>query len=445
MTLLADLRRSTYLALHAVRGSEMPRLYRSYLAMDHVRTYPTPAEMLGPLLEHAVTTVPHYSGRVDVGEIHEDPLGALGSFPVLSKADIRDAGADLLSSHGDRDGWQRNTSGGSTGEPVVLWQDRGHQDRAVAIRNVYSTWAGGRLGAPELYIWGSEQDLLQGREQLSNRIGNRLLDRTLLNAFLLTDERMREIVEDLQRRPPGLVLAYAQAAYEVAVHATREGLAIPPQSGMIATAGTLHAFMRERLEEFFGCPVLDRYGSREAGDMAGECSEQDGLHVLPWSCYLEVLDPDGKPAAPGETGEIVITSYTNRAMPLIRYAIGDLGVVADPERSCPCGRQTQMLDGVTGRTVDVFIGADGRRVDGEYFTHLLYFRPWLRQFQVVQASPEEVVYRLVADEPVPEGDEIEIREKTRAALGDGCQVRFEAVDEIEPLSSGKRSYTLRAF
>jgi phenylacetate-CoA ligase len=84
-------------------------------------------------------------------------------------------------------------------------------------------------------------------------------------------------------------------------------------------------------------------------------------------------------------------------------------------------------------------------VDGEYFTHLLYFRDWVRRFQVVQTSPSTVVFRVVTDSAVPRRDREEIAQKTRSALGPGCEVTFETVDEIAPLPSGKLSYTLRDF
>lgn len=93
----------------------------------------------------------------------------------------------------------------------------------------------------------------------------------------------------------------------------------------------------------------------------------------------------------------------------------------------------------------MFFGGDGRMVDGEYFTHLLYFRPWLRQFQVIQRQTDLVVYRLVADGPIPEADRSELIEKTKAALGDECNVEIEMVDSIEPSSSGKLRYTIRDF
>ena len=79
------------------------------------------------------------------------------------------------------------------------------------------------------------------------------------------------------------------------------------------------------------CAGDDRYGSREFGNMAMSCEQEDGLHVIPTAAIIEILRPDGSPAEPGELGEIVITSLTARAMPMIRYRIGDTGVWAEDE------------------------------------------------------------------------------------------------------------------
>jgi phenylacetate-CoA ligase len=445
MSASARARAGTYLALHALRGSRLPHHYRSYLQQDRKRYYPDTDRLLANNLEHAVRTVPHYRGLVSPGEAREDPFGALERFPVLTREAVRNCGADLLSEVGDRRRWRRNTSGGSTGDPVLLFQDPGHLARSVAIRDVYARWAGGELGEPELYIWGSERDLLSERESLSVQWGNRLLRRSLLNAFALTEEAILKILVKIRTGPPKLVVAYAQAGYEVARFAAEREISIPPQRGLISTAGTLYPFMRRQLEDTFGCRVLNRYGSRETGDMAGECAHRRGLHVLPWSCHIEVLGDDGAPAAPGETGDVLVTGFTNKAMPLIRYRIGDRARVPVEPAQCPCGRPTAMLAEITGRVVDTFLAESGTRVDGEFFAHLLYFRPWLRQFEVLQHAPGEVVYRVVAPKGVPADDAEEITAMTRAALGPGCDVRFETVAAIEPSSSGKRSYTRRTF
>ena len=439
------LRERAYLRLHSLAGGSLPAHYREFLAQDRRRAYPDTGELLAATLEHATAQVPYYRGFVSPAEIRSDPFTALARFPLLGRDTVREHWHEMLSNTGDRGKWVENTSGGSTGEPVPLRQDPDHLALTVAIREVYSTWAGGGLGEPELYIWGSEKDLEAGGADLRNRLGNWILQRRLLNAFLLTEERIEAILRELRDAPPHLVIAYAQAGYEVARFASQRGIEVPPQRGMIATAGTLYGFMREQMEETFGCTVLNRYGSRETGDMAGECEHRSGLHVLPWSCHIEVLGPDGEPVGPGEEGEIAVTGFTNRAMPLIRYLIGDRARLPEREIACPCGRRTQMLAEVTGRSVDMFLGPDGRMVDGEYFTHLMYFRPWLRQFQVVQKAPAEVVIRVATEGEVPAGDREEIVAKTQAVLGDGCAVSFERVETIEPSASGKLRYTIREF
>ena len=81
--------------------------------------------------------------------------------------------------------------------------------------------------------------------------------------------------------------------------------------------------------------VVDIYSCTEAGYLAFSCPEQGNLHVQAESVIVEVLDRAGKPCAPGEEGEVVVTPLLNFAMPLIRYAVGDRAVVGEP---CACGR-----------------------------------------------------------------------------------------------------------
>jgi phenylacetate-CoA ligase len=75
----------------------------------------------------------------------------------------------------------------------------------------------------------------------------------------------------------------------------------------------------------------------------------------------------------------------------------------------------------------------------------MYFRPWLRQFQVVQRSPTEVVYRIACQADIPAADREEIVAKTRAVLGGSCAVEFEQVETVAPSASGKLRYTIRDF
>lgn len=431
-----------YFAYQRLRGSAIPRYYREILEADARGVGPDDArERLARLLWHCREHVPYYRARLrGLPDPARDPEAALARLPILTKDVVRAQGAALRSDDLARRRWFEKTSGGSTGEPVRLIQDADHLARTEALALAYSRWIGHEVGEPAVLLWGSERDVLEGTVGLRSRVANAVKRTTFLNAFRMTPEAMRGFARTLRRTRPRLVLAYAQAAYELAGFLEAEGLAVPPPRAVITSAGTLHDFMRERIARVFGCPVFDRYGSREVGLIAAERPGHPGKWVPPWNVRVEVVDERGAPAPPGADGELVVTSLVNFAMPLVRYRIGDRGALA-PDRF----RGGQVLSRVLGRNVDAFRRRDGTLVDGEYFTHLLYFRDWVEKFQFVQTGYDDVVLRVVPRRPAtgaPAGDLDELAAKTRLALGDAARLRVECVDEIAPAASGKYRYTI---
>ena len=203
--------------------------------------------------------------------------------------------------------------------------------------------------------------------------------------------------------------------------------------------------MRSVIERVFRTKVFNRYGSREVGNVASECECHTGLHVSSPSCIVEVVRPDGSQADPEEVGEIVVTLLTNRAMPLIRYRIGDMGAWA--AEGCPCGRGFPLLRYVQGRVSDSFVSREGARVHGEYFTHLLYFRPWVERFQFVQETPDliRIAVVLTPGEGIPEDHRADIEDKIRLVMGAHCRVQWHFPDEIRPSDSGKYRYTISNY
>jgi phenylacetate-CoA ligase len=340
-------------------------------------------------------------------------------------------------------GVYEQTSGGSTGEPVRLLQDNRFRELELASGMLQASWTGWRFGEAEVWIWGSERDILDSGARLRQRVGSRLAGRRYFNAYRLTPELMGECLRRLAGRPPRLIVAYAHTLDELASFAREEGIEITPQRAIISTAASLHPPMRERIESVFGTRLFDQYGSREVGDVACECDGHSGLHVLPWMNFVEIHDEDDKPVEPGTEGRVVVTSLANRAMPLIRYEIGDRArLVPGTEPPCPCGRGGPRLAEVTGRIGDTFKALDGTLVACGYFIHMLFFRDFIKRFQVVQTAPDRVVYRLITSEEAPALELEEIARDTRAAMGERCAVDFEFPDELVPSPSGKYRYTI---
>jgi phenylacetate-CoA ligase len=396
------------------------------------------------LLRHAVLHVPYYrsvlagTGVVSDGDVD---LSRFRHIPFLTKDTLRQRFDRFKSDDLSRRHWYENTSGGSTGEPVLFIQDSLYSDLRSATEMVQYEWVGKAIGERHIKLWGSERDILQGGIGKRAKLSSFLRNYTLLNAFRMNEEAMAHYAGLLKRKKPKIVEAYAQSAYELAQYINSEGIHVTGVGAVITSAGNLSPFMRQEIRQAFRCQVFNRYGSREVGDMACERPGHDGLQVSLYTHLIEVVDSSGRPVQPGETGEIIVTCLSNFAMPLIRYRIGDQGVPASIPSSPVCN--VDRLGAVTGRTVDVFMTADGTRVDGEYFTHLLYYRDWVRRFQVVQKSHSQIVFRIVKSglDP-PQGELDEIATKTRLVMSDKCAVAFDFVDEIPPSDSGKYRYTV---
>ncbi len=437
--------RALYLGLHDAADIPVRRVSReieaecrtldaSEIVMRRLRT----------ILLHCRQHVPYYQPLLpDAASINADPMAVLRQLPVLTKETLREDPERLMrTDDGNRRRWYVNTSGGSTGEPVRFMQDNQVSAYVGVTERRYHESLGRRLGERAVFLWGSKREVLEGSDSLKGRVLTALRNDEVVNAYQLTEATIRRFLQRIDERPPALIVGYCQSVYETARFAERHGLRVRPQRAIITTAGTLYDFMRDTIERVFGCEVFDQYGSREVGPIALECAHHTGLHVSPWANHVEVLDSRGAPAAPGGTGDIVVTSLTNFAMPLLRYAIGDRGRLAE-DRPCPCGRSGTRLASIAGRTVDTWRTADGTLVDGGYFSELMWYRQWVKQFQAVQLDVRHVVFRVIPSDRRAPDDEFEaIRAAVRKVLGADCRVDLEYVSDLPPSQSGKYRFTL---
>lgn len=405
-------------------------------------------QKLDQVLRHSLLHVPYYRelfrerGLDAPAGLTSDSLKAL---PALTKEIIRARWNDLQSTDPERAKRKpyRNTSGGSTGQPVEFTQDQHYLAWNIATKLYLKSWAGQEIGEPEVRLWGAERDILQKHDKPGLRLKNWLYHRTDLNALRMGEEQLGLYSETINQLKPGWIEAYVQSIYELARYAEESRIAMHSPRGILTSAGTLYPPVRETIERVFRCPVYNRYGSREVGDMACGCGAPEGLHELLLSCVIEVLDERMEPVPPGTPGRVYVTTLNNFTMPLLRYDIGDYAVLPQ-DRQCACGRGWPTLASVKGREVSLLKSRDGALVDGQYFTRAFYYQKWCRQFQVVQEDYDHIVVRVVVT-PGLEAEfaaaQKELADTYRKVLGPDCVVEFRAEDQIEPLPSGKHVYT----
>jgi phenylacetate-CoA ligase len=317
-------------------------------------------QLLASLLDHARAAVPFYSGtwRAD-----PDPLAQLSRLPVVTKSMLRRNYGRFESSDLHRREWWTNSSGGSTGEPLTLIQDRNFMNWRIASEAFYyRRFLGQEFDTtPTVVLWGSERDLFS-RLSRKARLWSWLTRTTFLNSFRTTSADMRRYVEIINRKRPVLVRGYAGSLYELARFVKAQRLRLVSPRVIYSSAETLTPAMRQVIEEVFGAPVFDFYGSREVGAIAGQC-ERGAMHLFVFNNWVEVVDEKNQPVGPGQQGRILVTTLHNYAMPLIRYDIGDTAVLGDAY--CPCGSNLPTLSRLTGRVTDLFLTRDGTLVHGE--------------------------------------------------------------------------------
>jgi phenylacetate-CoA ligase len=143
---------------------------------------------------------------------------------------------------------------------------------------------------------------------------------------------------------------------------------------------------RGRIEAALG-PVREMYGSTEGGTIAWECGTGPGLHVNADMVVVEFLE-DGRPVPPGTPGEIVLTNLHSWAMPVIRYAQGDVGwEVPGP---CPCGRPGPLMGVAPRFRLEPFRLPSGRRLSARFFVQALPAPDWLVHWEAAQPAPDRI-------------------------------------------------------
>ena len=396
------------------------------------------------LIKYANQNIPYYKRIIKKYNIQfaEDTIfDDIKRFPILTKDIIRNNFDELYKFRDNT--YYTNSSGGSTGEPVMLYQDRNHLEWEIATKIFFDEWAGRKIGEPMVKLLGSLSDTLRGGQSFKGYLRQKFYRAIILNSNRMTDKNMYEFVQKINQIKPGLILTYTSSIDTLARFIQKNNLSIHSPHAIMTTAGVLYPEIQKRIEKVFRATIFNRYGSREVGDIACNCEKSSGLHLMPDIHYLEVVDNDGKEVTLGQTGNIIITLLTNYTMPLIRYKIGDRGILSDMNRQCEHG--FPLLEKISGRIKSVFINKFGDYIDDDLFFALFRLKENIKKFQIIQETVEYIIINLVLmdDTKLKDVDKEfrEISQKIRKVMGEETKIKYNIVDEIKPSPSGKYMYS----
>jgi phenylacetate-CoA ligase len=392
---------------------------------------------LKTLLLHALNDSPFHRRRLAPFRQHimrMTSLAELAALPLLTRDDLQNHAEDIRSESAANA--TPDASGGSTGNPVNFYHSRDYREFSAGLHLLFLSWLEVRPGDPTAIFWGADRDFAEQSKR--QKLMARLARVRSLNSFDVDNAAMDQFLDELVAFQPRYIYGYASSLHLAASRMLTDPNRWPIRPVAIRSAAEmLFAHQREAIQTAFAAPVFNFYGSREINNLAAECPHHRGLHVMASGRIVEITDDKGTPLPAGETGHIVVTDLSEPAFPFIRYLIGDMGRLnAEP---CPCGRSYPLLDGIVGRSSDI-ITVGNKQIHGEFFTHLFYGHPEVRQFQVVQESENRLVVRIISD--TSDADFAFVTEGIRRKTGDSVTIELQRVDRIDTTSSGKYRFTV---
>ncbi len=402
-------------------------------------------ERLQSTLFRVATHVPFY--RQKFKELRVDPdgfksLAELRSLPFTTKQDLRDNYPYGLFAVPLRDVVRVHSSSGTTGQATVVGY----------TRNDIKTWS--NLTARVLAAAGvTNDDVVQiafgyglftggfGLHYGAERVGASVIPISSGNT-----KRQLQIMQDF--RTTALICT---PSYALLLADTIEELGIPRNAfclkyGLFGGEPWSEA-MRHEIQNKLGIIATDNYGLSEimGPGVAGECLERNGLHLNEDHFLAEVINPETlEPVAPGEIGELVITTLTKEAFPVIRYRTRDLTRLI--EEPCPCGRTLRRMERVMGRSDDMLI-VKGVNVYPSQIENVLFEIEGTKPHYQIVVEREgrldritvlvEVIESIFFDEMKKQRELIEtIKRRLASELGIGVEVKLVEEKTLER-SEGK--------
>lgn len=363
---------------------------------------------LRSVVAHACAHVPYYRALFRAAGLSPQDVRTvadLARLPVSTKEDLRRAGAGGAVSEAIRPGECRTFhTSGTSGTPLAIRVARDE----IAYRHMVDFRAllsAGVTARDRIAILGPGWTRPPG---VHDRLG---LWRT---AIVRGDLSVDDQVSALRAFDPTVLWAYP-TVLRALLHRLDYRLADACRPRMLVTSSEpLDAVLRERLAACGSMQTFDFYGANEVGRIAQECPAHDGLHV---NADLVVLE-----AGDGAGGTIV-TSLVARAMPFLRYRLGDR--CAELPGPCVCGSAFPRISAPEGRATDMIVLPSGRLVSPWVCEFPLRAVPGIDQFRLVQSSPSRLLVQIVPGPAFPRDGLLAIAARLRASLPEPVDVDAE--------------------
>ncbi|MBK1885947.1 phenylacetate--CoA ligase family protein [Marinobacter sp. DY40_1A1] len=380
---------------------------------------------LDQIISTAINKVPYYQ-KLNIQKLE------LSEFPLLDRQTVADNTEDFVNRSYKESELIALYTGGSTGNPLKVYVSKAIRQRSYAFWSAFYARMGFEIGDKKASFVGRK--LQRPDDDTPPFWRYNLKDRQLLfSSYHMSEQNLPHYLEKLNKFKPRVIEGYPLSIYRLAEYILRNNskLEFKP-TGISTSSENFTNAQRCTMETAFQCKVFDQYGSAESVVFASECVHGK-MHIEPEYGIVEILTSEGSIHSEG-TGELVVTTLLNDAMPLIRYRIGDLGQLAYED--CDCGRNTAILKNLDGKVGAVIVNGD-KRVPTAAIAIAFEYLEGIKNAQIIQNQPSSAIVKLVKKSDFNPETEDYMLWQLRGMLGEGLEISVEYVNEIPPEKNGK--------
>lgn len=355
-------------------------------------------------------------------------------LPIMQKQNFQHPLEEMIS-----DGYNLNdlfisSTSGSSGHPFFFAKDK--KSHALTHAIILSLYREIGLSNDDIQarFYGVP---LSGKSKYIEKSKDVLANRIRFHVFDLSDEQLHKYLEVFRKTKIGYVYGYTSAIVQFAKYLIRQNIILkdvcPSLKCCIVTSEVCLDDDKELIKQAFGVDVYNEYGCSESGLIAFE-NKSHQWQIVENENYVEIVDDNGEVLPYGKEGRILLTSLSNKAMPIIRYQVGDRGILEKVDGKL-------ILKKLLGRVNDMVKLPSGKQAAGLTFYYIsrviLENNQSIREFVVRQTALDTFYFDIVSEKELNEKDICFLQKQLDEYLEPGLKLVVKRVDEIKRTASGK--------
>ena len=358
-------------------------------------------------------------------------------LPIMQKTDYQHSINELLSNEYTKNNTYIANTSGSSGKPFFYAKNKSAHAMTWALAEDRYKWHSLDLKSKQARYFGTPLENTGKYYELSKDF---IMNRKKLLIFDLSADKLNEHIKIFSKIKFNFIYGYTNALVLFARYLIKNDLILnyicPTLKLCITTSEVLTFEDRKILNSAFGVAVVNEYGISEAGGITAFENRNFDWILSCETQFIEIVDNDGSTVDIGEEGKILITDLHNKAMPFIRYEVGDTGVLKFQESN-----NQLVLSKLTGRTNDTILLPSGKKSPGLTFYYIsrsiLESSGILKEFVIRQVALNIFIFDIISDRDLTDDEIRKIQKKMDIYLEPGLKLKINRLDIIKRPKSGK--------